>query len=90
MTQNKEQVQVTLQDLQFVVNLIDTVSERGALKGDEILNVGSLRQKLVIFVNQQTAAAENAKAEKDAENVDKSKKITKVPDEPEVEIIEKK
>lgn len=36
----------------FLVNLIDTVAERGAFRGDELQNVGEVRSVLVDFIAQ--------------------------------------
>lgn len=42
--------QLTVQDLAIVVNLIDACVERGAFKGNEIYNVGQLREKMASIV----------------------------------------
>ena len=42
--------QLTVQDLAIAVNLIDACVERGAFKGNEIYNVGQLREKLASIV----------------------------------------
>lgn len=42
--------QLTIQDLAITVNLIDACVERGAFKGNEIYNVGQLREKLASVV----------------------------------------
>lgn len=34
-------------DLNFVVRVIDACSERGAFKGEELFNVGKIRQKII-------------------------------------------
>jgi hypothetical protein len=46
---------VTLQDLEFVVRLIDTMSTRGAIRGDELSNVGKLREKLIGVLQEETS-----------------------------------
>lgn len=66
-----EKVEVTLKDLELVVQLIDTVAERGAFKGDELITVGQLRQKIVAFAKQQIEEAQKAQ-EKEAEKPKKS------------------
>lgn len=50
--------QVTLQDLAMVVNIIDLVTKRGAFEGNELLPVGSLREKIAQFLTEQQKAAE--------------------------------
>lgn len=55
--------QLTIQDLNFVVNLIDACVERGAFKGNEIYNVGQLREKLAAVVVANTPEASQEKPE---------------------------
>lgn len=50
--------QLTVQDLAIVVNLIDACVERGSFKGNEIYNVGQLREKLASIVIAAQKAAE--------------------------------
>lgn len=45
-----EDTNITLLDLQFIVNYIDMTVERGALKGNEILEVGNKREKFINFL----------------------------------------
>lgn len=52
--------QLTLQDLAIVVNLIDACVERGSFKGNEIYNVGQLREKLASIVVEAQKANESA------------------------------
>lgn len=52
--------QLTIQDLAVVVNLIDACVERGSFKGNEIYNVGQLREKLASIVIAAQKAAEDA------------------------------
>lgn len=49
--------QLTVQDLAIVVNLIDACVERGAFKGNEIYNVGQLREKMasIVIAAQKTS-----------------------------------
>jgi hypothetical protein len=53
--------QLTVQDLAIVVNLIDACVERGSFKGNEIYNVGQLREKLasIVIAAQKAAEQEN-------------------------------
>lgn len=41
---------ISIGDLQVMVNIIDACTKRGAFQGDEILPVGQLREKIVNFV----------------------------------------
>ena len=62
-------VSISLQDFAAMVNIIDVVSQRGAIKGEEMELVGSIRTRLVNFIQaaspQQPAAAEDETAEED-------------------------
>ena len=49
-TTNVEPSNITLQDLTLCVNVIDVMSQRGAVKGDELELIGTLRRKLVTFI----------------------------------------
>lgn len=41
---------VNLSDMITMVNIIDACTERGAFKGNELITVGTLREKLANFV----------------------------------------
>ena len=43
-------VGISLQDISACVQVIDVVSQRGAIKGNELQAVGTLREKLVAFL----------------------------------------
>lgn len=49
-----EPVNITVTDLQALVNLIDVASSRGAFRGPELTAVGTLYSKLAIFLQQVT------------------------------------
>ena len=49
---SESKVTISLNDVVGVVSLIDIVSSRGAFKGQELTTVGSLRDKLALFVEQ--------------------------------------
>lgn len=57
----EENNQITLQDIDAVVRIIDTVCARGAIRGQEMTAVGSLREKfgalLQAEADKQQAAA---------------------------------
>ena len=50
--QEQEPVQISLQDIATVVQMIDVVSRRGGIEGNEMAGVGMLRNKLEIFLRQ--------------------------------------
>ncbi len=54
------------QILRSTVELIDTISPRGALRGEELLNVGMLRQRTIEVLQAAEAEAKRA-AEAEAE-----------------------
>lgn len=44
---------LTINDLNAVVEIIDVVTHRGAIKGDELLAVGTIRNKIAEFIQSQ-------------------------------------
>ena len=71
-----EDVTLNVQDIINVVKIIDVVSERGAVKGDELSSVGTVRDRLVAFVNanapQQPAEGDVAGDDSPAEVIEPS------------------
>lgn len=45
---------LNLTDFSTVVNIIDVCTERGAFKGNELMVVGTLREKMAAFVKANT------------------------------------
>ena len=43
---------INLSDMITMVNIIDACTERGAFKGNELITVGTLREKLANFVRE--------------------------------------
>lgn len=56
---------ISLQDLQVLSNIVDLATQRGAFRGNELSQVGTVFDKLTTFL-QQVAAAQAASSE-DAE-----------------------
>jgi hypothetical protein len=56
--QEQEPVQISLQDIATVVQLIDVVSRRGGIEGNEMAGVGMLRNKLEVFLRQNAPEGE--------------------------------
>jgi hypothetical protein len=58
-------MELTINDLAAVVQIIDIVSGRGAFRGDELSQVGALRDKYAAFIKaaQEAQAAEAPAAE---------------------------
>jgi hypothetical protein len=50
---------LTLQDLADAIQIIDVVSKRGAINGDEMESVGALRNKFASFLQSSTPQVEN-------------------------------
>lgn len=63
----QQRVELTLNDFANVVKIIDMVSRRGAFGGEELADVGILRNKIVMFVNQNQPAQQAAPTEVEAE-----------------------
>lgn len=58
---------LTIQDIQFAVNVIDAVTKRGAFNGDEMMPVGILRQKFVDFLVSAGVGAEQPQEQDEVE-----------------------
>ena len=56
---------INANDLALFVQIIDVVSQRGAIKGEEMEAVGALRTKLVAYLNSIAPAQEEASAEEE-------------------------
>jgi hypothetical protein len=54
--QQQEPVQLTLNDIATFVQVVDIASRRGAFEGRELQGVGTLRNKVEVFLQQQAAA----------------------------------
>jgi hypothetical protein len=60
----ENQVTITLNDLQIIVNMIDVCTKRGAFEGNELLIVGQIREKVASVIKLNTPApVEEAKEE---------------------------
>lgn len=77
MSENNEQVtqatqvetpQLSISDLQLVLNFIELISQRGVLKGPELSAVGQLYDRIDTFVKSYT----EAKSAEDTSSVDSS------------------
>ena len=66
---------LNVQDIINVVKIIDVVSGRGAVKGEELSSVGTVRDRLVAFVN---ANAPQPPVEEDVESEDSEEVIDEV------------
>jgi|TARA_B100001971_G_C18026662_1_gene450361 hypothetical protein len=55
-----EPVNITVADLQGLVNLIDVASSRGAFRGAELAAVGTLYTKIATFLQQILGSQEAA------------------------------
>lgn len=49
--EEQEAPQLSLQDIATMVQIIDIVSRRGGFEGQELEAVGSLRNRVVVFLN---------------------------------------
>ena len=60
---NQEKANITLQDIALMVTIIDATTKRGAIEGNELSIVGSLRDKLDKFVKENTPQEPEEKSE---------------------------
>lgn len=60
-----QQVELNLNDIELAVNIIDTVTARGAFRGEELLAVGTLRARMAAFL----AAGREAQTKQDTDEV---------------------
>lgn len=60
----ENQVQLNIQDIAACVQVIDLVTQRGAIQGPEMAQVGALRERLAAFV-QASQEAQNAPVTED-------------------------
>jgi|TARA_B110000003_G_C16271278_1_gene387066 hypothetical protein len=61
---------ITLRDLDQIAQIIDLGAQRGAFKGNEMTVVGSLYDKLAMFLGNVKEQQDAAKAAAEAEGVD--------------------
>ena len=62
--ENNTQIQITVADLDALRTIVDLAAQRGAFRGEELQQVGSVYDKLTTFLN---SVIEQAKAAADAE-----------------------
>ena len=60
--QAAEPVQLTLADVQMMVQIIDICSKRGAFEGAELEGIGGLRGRVMSFLQANMPPAEEAPA----------------------------
>jgi hypothetical protein len=53
-----EQINLSLQDIATVVQMIDVVSRRGGIAGNELAGIGMLRNKFEMFLQQNAPQGE--------------------------------
>lgn len=58
---------ITLVDLQLLVNIVDLASSRGAFRGAELTQVGTVFDKLTKFLNYVAAQQQKAQEEQAAQ-----------------------
>ena len=59
-TVQEEAPQITIVDLQNILQVIDVAASRGAFRGNELTSVGSVRDKLAVFLEAVAPKEENA------------------------------
>jgi hypothetical protein len=56
--QEQEPINLSLQDIATVVQMIDVVSRRGGIAGNELAGIGMLRNKFEMFLQQNAPQGE--------------------------------
>lgn len=59
-TVQEETPQITIVDLQNILQVIDVAASRGAFRGNELTSVGSVRDKLAAFLEAVAPKEETA------------------------------
>ena len=59
--------QLTLNDIAAVIRVIDVISSRGGFKGEELSEVGALRDKYLAFLQAASAESESQESDEDEE-----------------------
>ena len=63
-TQAAQPDSISLQDLSLLANIVDLASQRGAFRGNELTQVGTMYDKLSAFLSYVAEQQEAAKEEK--------------------------
>jgi len=56
---DEEKVHISVGDISNMIKIIDVVSQRGAIRGNEMTNIGLLRDKLEMFLQQTDPSTPN-------------------------------
>ena len=56
--EQQEQINLSLQDIATVVQMIEVVSRRGGIAGNELAGIGMLRNKFEMFLQQNAPQGE--------------------------------
>lgn len=59
MTEQTTPTQITISDFNMVIAVIDVCAQRGAFKGEEMVDIGNLRGKFASFIKEHEAATQN-------------------------------
>lgn len=54
-TPQEETISITIPDLQAILSIIETASERGGFKANELMMVGTMYNKVATFINAAIA-----------------------------------
>jgi hypothetical protein len=61
---------INLNDMVTMVNIIDACTERGAFKGNELVTIGTLREKLANFVRANQPKTEATETTENTESAE--------------------
>ena len=60
---SSEKISISINDIANCLNIIDVVSQRGAIKGPELTSVGQLRDKFALFIEQNKPPEDSSQKE---------------------------
>lgn len=67
MEEQNQKTPITLADIAVAVKIIDVCAERGAFKGDEMANVGRVREKFAAFVKENSPETDEEEVEEETD-----------------------
>jgi len=74
-TIDEESINITVRDFALMLQIIDATAQRGAIRGDEMFEVGMLRNKLQGFLEYAQKTREPAEQEEEADDGQDSESV---------------
>jgi hypothetical protein len=75
---NERTVTISASDIERAIRIIDVVCQRGAIQGNEMFDVGALRNKLGAYLKDQNPEGANAQAQPEFKEMPEGTTSTKV------------